>query len=642
VSAPLLTINEAATNYRQGPVRLRKAIDDGRLRFAECVRKGNRDYYLLDEAVFVDFLEKQPSCLVPTCFEPTLRDDGFCELHAAERETLAALANQQGIDPKALKRAVNLRHVRCLDPTKPRILLLADELDEDLANLPSCKLRDCTSQMLLGSVYCGDHYNLPGRERAESMRRARRARECDYYTGVQAAEKAGLSKAKISQAAKNREFPSEKTPNGELRIPREPFDTWLTRYRRVHLVNRQSRPTRAEQTELEKRIVELWEHDYTEDEIAEKVGYARNTVCAYLERAGIERPNRRRSQRKLSVEERTEQSNRARHLREAGLSNPEIASELAVGRTQVLLYLAPSAGGPVCEHCGDPLDRRAKVPRQPSFGLQRFCSIQCARDEASDAYRDALHDSGLVSPTQAAERMDLSPVHVQHLAASGELYREWVTYPGQLRPGWGTTEEAIEQLERKWARESNGNRARWLDPDQRVAQLESMGKLEPIMREHNLRRLSEAASLERERALRRAKRFDRYRHPRGRPRAALANPVHLRWFSESEHIREEIIAINRDNRQKVNWLIRDRKLTPREACAELGIGERDIEPPSEYYVFQVVAERDWQSHPELRELYPASPRDPNAIDRGLLRSATDTVQHAVKRLQIASTEIRAV
>jgi hypothetical protein len=642
VSAPLLTVNEAAANYRQGPVRLRKAIDDGRLRFAECVRKGNRDYYLLDEAVFIEFLNRQPACLEPTCSDPTLRDDGFCELHAGERETPAALGARRGIDPKALKRAIDLAHVRCLDPTKPRILLLAHELDEDLANVPSCKLRDCASQVLLGSVYCGEHYNLPGRERAESIRRARRARELDYYTGVQAADKAGLSKAKISQAARNREFPSVKTASGELRIPRELFDAWLARYRRAHPVNRQGRPTRAEQTELERQIVELWEQNYPEDEIAEKVGHARNTVCVYLERAGIERPNRRRSQRKLSVEERTEQSNRARHLRETGLSNPEIASELGVGRTQVLLYLAPSAGEPVCEHCGDPIDRRIKVPHQASFGLQRFCKPQCAREEASKAYATALRDRGLISPTETAERMDLSPVHVQHVAARGELYREWVTYPGQLRPGWGTTKGAIEDLERKWAHESNGNRARWLNPDQRVAQLRSMGKLEPIMRKHKLRRLSEVTSLERERALRRAKRFDRYLHPRGRPRAVVANPVHLRWFSAFDHVREEISAINRDNRQQVNRLIRDRKLTPREACGELAINERDIEPPSDYYVFQVVAERDWQSHPDLRELYPASPKDPNAIDRRFLRAAADTVQHAVKRLQIASTEMRAV
>jgi hypothetical protein len=79
-----------------------------------------------------------------------------------------------------------------------------------------------------------------------------------------------------------------------------------------------------------------------------------------------------------------------------------------------------------------------------------------------------------------------------------------------------------------------------------------------------------------------------------------------------------------------------------EACVELAIKPRDIEPPSDYEVAKVVAERDWQVNSELRQSYPASREDPSAIDPEYVRPAAKTVLRAIKPLQNEYTEITAV
>jgi predicted transcriptional regulator len=409
---------------------------------------------------------------------------------------------------------------------------------------------------------------------------------------------------------------------------------------------RRHHPSRAEVAKNTRRAVEFWNEGLVETEIAAVLGCARNTACAYLERGGIDRPKHNRG-RKLSTEERASAAELVERLAEH-LSLTEIADELGVSRTFVRLCLdnrrraagedtepEDEGGGHLCAHCGDAFNPRVYAPRDPSFASQRYCSIQCASEQAAEGYKQALVERGLLGPLEAAARLELSPARAQQLAASGELTREWVSYEHQRRPGWGVTEEAIAQLERKWAREENTLRTRWLEPDQAVVMLKSSGRLDAKARQLGLP-VSAVEAIVRDQVGRRRSRLGRRR--RGpKPRTAPL-PHHHRWQESFTAIRAELGAAHEANRAEAEGLANSQRIGLSDACQELGFAKRDIDQPSDYYAAQVLAERDWQEHPELREAYPAAKGDTGAIDPAYLRPAANAILMAIKRLQIAYTE----
>jgi hypothetical protein len=128
-------------------------------------------------------------------------------LIASCRSSAAHEIKQQ---PKTLKNAAMMGRVRVAERRvwrdgRSMVWLNMAELADDLANLPRCKIQGCEATVLLTSDYCREHYNLPGRQQAESIRRAELSAERDYYTGTEAVSVSGLSCAKICQAAKDGE-----------------------------------------------------------------------------------------------------------------------------------------------------------------------------------------------------------------------------------------------------------------------------------------------------------------------------------------------------------------------------------------------------------------------------------------------------
>lgn len=544
-----------------------------------------------------------------------------------ELRTLADLEREYGYAAKTVKRAIKMGQLRVRERREWErghgtvVLLDRAEFLEDLAALPACRMPRCEATVPLGSDYCREHYHVPGLERAATARRANR--DQTHYTGVEAARLAGVSGAKISEAARREAFPSEKA-HGELRIPREPFHAWLREYkaRKPHW---RPRPTLEELVKLKRRAVELWHAGYDENQIARELGRARNTVCGYLEQNGIDRP-RRRSARKLSRDERDQLAERAKELCEADVSVAQIGIELGVSRTQLLRLLQlPTAEGReesvhVCVHCLEPFTPRIPAPRHPEFAPQRFCSVQCAREEPSEAYQAALQAKGLVGVPEAARRLRISAARVRSHLNEGTLDGERVTYAGQVRPGWGVSEAEIARFKHAWVKPDNGHRNRWLNPDVAVAQLRAIGHLEAKARKLGLS-VAEMEAIERDRFAQRAK--DYRCHRRGRKPAAGPPEHYLRWQALYAELEAELLA---------TW----------EQDVENGIASAS-DRPGRMAVCRTVALQDWQEHPEHwpRDRWRASAEDPDALEEASMRDAGTTVLNGLKALQKALKQIPA-
>ncbi len=353
------------------------------------------------------------------------------------------------------------------------------------------------------------------------------------------------------------------------------------------------------------------------DEISQLVGIVRSAVCRHLDEAGVDRPQRRGT-RQLSSQDRTQQADLARELEADGWPVERIAAKLDVSKTQVYLYLRPRALGEEgqlvirCEFCGDPIDRRSYAPRDPGFGPARFCSYQCAGAYARDGYQRVLDEAGLVGIPQVAGRWRISIGRVHNLLADGLLNGERVTYPGQIRPGWGIREGELERFERYWVRgegSEHPSRRRWLNPDMAVEQLRSLGHIERKARRLDLT-LSEVEGAERVRYAERARLFNRRRA--GRKPSAGPPAYHLQWLDRLNELEGEI---DPDDRPSC-W----------ELCA-------------------VVAQEDWQKNEDNRwprSVWPASKNDDESLARNHRKGATERVSKAVKRLQIRQTEISQV
>jgi excisionase family DNA binding protein len=618
-----ISVRAAARRYGLCPVKLKAAVDDGRIRHISRRKTARRVWITVSQEELIEDVARLPRCVADGCGAPTLRADGYCERHAEDLVTLTTVARQHGLDPKALKRGIDAGQIRCEDPGMTRILLRETELIDDLARLPICCEDGCNSQVLLGSARCHEHYNLPGRRRARRRHEDLLASEREWFSGAEVARLVGVSLSTVSRDVRTGVLPGELLGR-YMRIPRAA----LRAYRTANLRRpKRYRPTRRELAERRQLAGDLAQEGVDVDEIAKRIGCVRSAACNYLDAAGVDRP-RRRSARKLSPEERRELAQRARALREQGRTPAEIAGELGLSRTSVNVLLAwqtpdratTSELGLLrpCAYCGAKF-----APTEPHLRNQRYCSTRCAREADRVAREVMLADQGLLGVHEIAQVMGLSFVRVQEHLADGAMRGQMLFCAG--RPFWGVAEAEVVRFEREWVRGEHGDsgyRTQWLEPDRFIAWLQRTGALEKKARLLGIT-VTDAEAIERARVKKRARRLAARR--RGRRPSPSAPARHERWSDRKVDLEAEIV---------------ERWEHSKDLLGEQAAGKR----PSAAEIRRAVALEDWSEHPEdwARDTYPADRHDPETLDPRLYQAAEDRVRKGIKSLENAWNGIPAI
>ena len=601
----------------------------------------------------LDDLERDLACEVGperahkavTLVRAALREEGF------ELLTLIDAAAQHNIAIPSLRDLVDGGHVRCRYRRRhgrgESLLFDPDELAEDLERLPRCHEPGCDAPATGTSGHCGEHFAQGGRERArEAERRLLDNPERDWMTAKEATQESGLSPVTVNSAIKagDRAMEAGRVPDpqaGELRstkegrlrrINRTDYDAWLAARpgNRARMGPRLSPDTlTARREQAQGRTVK----GDSRAEIAEDWAVCRTTISNDLDAMGVERPGKGRQSRRLPPEQRAECVQQELELYREGHTHAEIAPVVGRSATQIARDLraagvvarpaAPRCSRPApeerrCELCGDSF-----APEFPSHDARRFCCDEHRREARALAVKDALDDRGLLGTDELGLPGIGRHQALVHINA-GRLKAELVLVSGSLGPAYGVRPEDRDEFARKFAREGDGRRRVFEDPEQLLGRRERDGTIARLVASGHS--LDEVHAIVRAEAKRRRDYFARYRRT-GRPRRGAASPSHVRWLERFDELCDE-----RDyHRQRIEQGWVDTRDGP--AYDEADAARR----ASDFSLAAQVFREDWLEHPECWRGYPPAPDDPGRPHPKWERQAADTILRAIKRLQNAQT-----